>query len=52
MDMLAEGAPQLLLGRRITGITHTNTITTVYKDGGEPEVFRISSRLVTPSGWL
>ena len=30
-------ARQRSVGRRIAGITHTNTIITVYKDGGEPE---------------
>ena len=49
MDLLAEDARQQSVGRRIAGITHTNTITTVYKDGGEPEVFRTSSRLSTPN---
>ena len=37
MDLLAEDARQRSVGRRIAGITHTNTIITVYKDGGEPE---------------
>ena len=46
MDLLAEDARQRSVGRRIT---HTNTITTVYKDGGEPEVYRTSSRLSTPN---
>ena len=36
-------------GRRIAGITHMNTVTTVYKDGGEPEVYRTSLRLSTPN---
>ena len=49
MDLLAEDARQRSVGRRIAGITHTNTITTVYKDGGEPEVYRTSSRLSTPN---
>lgn len=34
MDMLTEDARQHSVGRRIAGISHTNTITTVYKDGG------------------
>ena len=46
MDLLAEDARQRSVGRRIT---HANTITTVYKDGGEPEVYRTSSRLSTPN---
>ena len=49
MDLLAEDARQRSVGRRIAGITHTNTVTTVYKDGGEPEVYRTSSRLSTPN---
>ena len=49
MDLLAEDARQRSVGRRIVGITQTNTITTVYKDGGEPEVYRTSSRLSTPN---
>ena len=49
MDLLAEDARQRSVGRRIAGIVHTNTITTVYKDGGEPEVYRTSSRLSTPN---
>ena len=49
MDLLAEDARQRSVGRRIAGIAHTNTITTVYKDGGEPEVYRTSSRLSTPN---
>ena len=39
----------LFKGSTIAGITHTNTVTTVYKHGGEPEVYRTSSRLSTPS---
>ena len=42
MDLLAEDARQRSVGRRIAGMTHTNTVTTVYKD-------RTSSRLSTPS---
>ena len=34
--------------RRIAGITHTDTITTVYKDGGTPRVQRISSATRNP----
>ena len=30
MDLLAEDARQRSVGRRIAGITHTNTVTTVY----------------------
>ena len=32
-------------GRQIAGVTHTNTITTTYKDGGTPTVSRTSSRV-------
>ena len=49
MDLLSEDARQRSVRRRIAGITHTNTVTTVYKDGGEPEVYRTSSRLSTPN---
>ena len=49
MDLLVEDTRQRSVGRHIAGITHTNSITTVYKDGGEPEVYRTSSRLSTPS---
>ena len=30
-------------GRQIAGVTHTNTVTTTYKDGGTPTVSRTSS---------
>ena len=30
-------------GKQIAGVTHTNTITTTYKDGGTPTVSRTSS---------
>lgn len=49
VDLSAEDACQCSVGRRIAGITHTNTITTVYKEGGEPEVYLTSSRLSTPN---
>ena len=32
-------------GRQIAGVTHTNTITTIYKGGGTPTVNRTSSRV-------
>ena len=32
-------------GRQIAGVTHTNTITTTYKDGGTPTMSRTSSRV-------
>lgn len=34
MDMLTEDARQRSVGHRIAGISHTNIITTVYKDRG------------------
>ena len=49
IELLAEDARERSVGRRIASITHTNTVTTVYKDGGEPEVYRTSSRLSTPN---
>ena len=49
MDLLAEDARQHSVGCCIARITHTNTVTTVYKDGGEPEVYRTSLRLSTPN---
>ena len=32
-------------GRQIAGVTHTNTISTTYKDGGTPTVSRTSIRV-------
>ena len=32
-------------GRQIAGVTHTNTITTTYKDGGTPTVSKTSIRV-------
>ena len=32
-------------GRQFAGVTHTNTITTIYKGGGTPTVNRTSSRV-------
>ena len=48
LDLLAEDQRQRAIGRRISGITHTNTITTVYKDTGKPTVQRTSSRISNP----
>ena len=48
LDLLAEDQRQRAIGRRISGITHTNTITTVYKDTGKPTVQRTSSRISIP----
>ena len=35
-------------GRRIAGITTTNTVTTTYRDGRPPTVRRNSSRVSNP----
>ena len=48
MDLLAQDARERTNGRQISGITHTNTITTVYKDGGLPMTARTSSRISNP----
>ena len=34
LDLLNEDAQQRARGRRIRNITHTNTVTTVYEEGG------------------
>jgi len=34
LDLLNEDAQQRAGGRRIRNITHTNTVTTVYEEGG------------------
>ena len=45
LDLLNEDAQQRARGRRIRNITHTNTVTTVYEDGGgRPSVRRTSTR--------
>jgi len=43
--MLLNDHSQIANGRRIAGITTTNTITTTYKDGGRPRVTRNSVRV-------
>ena len=45
LEMLSNDQIQTASGRRIAGITTTNTITTTYKDGGRPRVARHSSRV-------
>ena len=45
MDLLSEDARQRTKGREIHKVTHTNTVTTVYEDGGPPMSVRISSRI-------
>ena len=50
LDLLNEDAQQRARGRRIRNITHTNTVTTVYEDGGgRPSVRRTSTRTSSPS---
>lgn len=44
LDDLLEALRRRTGGRQIAGITHTDTITTTYKDGRAPTVDRISSR--------
>lgn len=44
LDDLLEALRRRTGGRHIAGITHTDTITTTYKDGRPPTVDRISSR--------
>ena len=44
LELLREDENQRLQGRNIHGITHTNTITTVYKDNRDPQSQRISTR--------
>ena len=45
LELLSNDQIQEASGRRIAGITTTNTITTTYKDGGRPQVTRHSSRV-------
>ena len=50
LDLLNEDAQQRARGRRIRNITHTNTVTTVYQEGGgRPSVRRTSTRKSSPS---
>ena len=50
LDLLNEDVQQRARGRRIRNITHTNTVTTVYEEGGgRPSLRRISSRTSSPS---
>ena len=44
LDQLRQDEDQRLQGRNIHAVTHTNTITTVYKDGRTPATRRISTR--------
>lgn len=43
LQVLLNDQRQTAAGRRIAGITTTNTITTTYKDGGRPQVRRTST---------
>ena len=43
LEILLNDQRQTANGRRIAGITTTNTITTTYKDGGRPRVTRNST---------
>lgn len=45
LQRLQQDNIQRSRGRQIAGVTHTNTITTTYKDGGTPTVSRTSSRV-------
>ena len=50
LDLLNEDAQQRARGRRIRNIAHTNTLTTVYEEGGgRPSVRRTSTRTSSPS---
>ena len=49
IDLLTQDQQQRYQNRSIQAVTHTNTITTVYKDGRPPSVHRTSSRSSTPS---
>ena len=50
LDLLNEDAQQRARGRRIRNITHTNTVTTVYEEGGgRPSVRCTSTRTSSPS---
>ena len=48
LDLLNEDAQERARGRRIRNITHTNTVTTVYEEGGRPSVRRTSTRTSGP----
>lgn len=50
LDALFDRLRRRTSGRRIAGITHTDTITTTYKDGGPPTVSRSSYRTSGESG--
>ena len=49
IDLLTQDQQQRYQNRSIQAVTHTNTITTVYKDGRPPSVHRTSLRSSTPN---
>ena len=49
IDLLTQDQQQRYQNRSIQALTHTNTITTVSKEGRPPSVHRTSSRSSTPS---
>ena len=49
LDLLNEDAQERARGRRIRNITHTNTVTTLYEEGGGPSVRHTSTRTSSPS---
>ena len=48
IELLTQDQQQRYQNRSIQAVTHTNTITIVYKDGRPPSVHRTSSRSSTP----
>ena len=48
INLLTQDQQQRYQNRSIQAVTHTNTITTVYKDGRPPSVHRTSSRSSNP----
>lgn len=49
LRLLREDEDQRIEGRNIQAVTHTNTITTVFKDGRPPQVRRTSTRTSAPT---
>ena len=48
MDLIAEDAHQRTEGRNIQKVTHTNTVTTLYEDGGQSMSVRTMSCISNP----
>ena len=48
MDLLPEDASKCTEGRNILKVTHINTVTPVYEDGGPPMSVHTSSRISNP----